>query len=826
MALFSSTTKSRGPDKSRSSLANAGNRMFGLSLPPIQEAIESLKGAEYCEKYCWPDGHMNANRCCSGIFESLGTTLQRLRLAAEAQCCSLPPEICGVSAPMPPYPGACNVCFEEEEDDEDLMLQCDACKLFVHMSCYGVESRPSCEEPWLCDVCLLGNTVAEIRNSSSEGTKKETINVMDRKVNNISLLEEEVAKESVRVLGTWKYPACILCPAQGGMLKRTTCGRWAHPACALWLPETALDRNQSRLGLSGLISGVDKLHASRMRMVCQVCRQQYGACLQCCHPSCYSCFHLSCARNAGYLSIMHQEDYENHLIGQGSLFKTADVGSTIDHTESSFASITNAGSEAMKSVGSKNESSTIYYSCDESHDQAEERLRTRLSTTSLPNGCVDCKDESQAAISPDTSKQQLPKYKRKKNETKGSVFPNRECSKEELSDQEFYKRESSVNVLKKADLRVSQISRPRKRQKVQQGTLVGNIRLLVFCPRHDGHRKRKSRMKQENVFVKREFDEVPSKVKSAFAVEKSGALPPKSPSSNRDPISLLVASAGALSPTKVSQKHYQTDVCINVGDQEATYSESTVANPWQCGRAVPLGDMLSRRRGQRAPEALQAAFEKRFCVIPTPLTVSCGPLIFHGVGKDMKKKGTIKFLQERKIMDADISSLVRLQKEWAIDDREESSSCGGVESKSEKCIESYAPSIDHLLLRDTAVLYKEEEQMVTAELNSEFQQSSCQLSNSLNKKSFCIKESSLVNIASASDRFTAMKRSELDRVAPGKSGIHGWGAFARRKHCKGMFNFEVNCKTSGCVHFFQYQIEFGQILCLHITFTFFLNNYR
>jgi hypothetical protein len=51
--------------------------------------------------------------------------------------------------------GACHVCGEEEEADNDLLLHCDACRVYVHQACYGVADAPD-GRTWLCDVCKAG----------------------------------------------------------------------------------------------------------------------------------------------------------------------------------------------------------------------------------------------------------------------------------------------------------------------------------------------------------------------------------------------------------------------------------------------------------------------------------------------------------------------------------------------------------------------------------------------------------------------------------------------------------------------------------------------
>jgi len=59
------------------------------------------------------------------------------------------------AAPLPE--GACHVCGEEEETDDDLLLHCDACRVYVHQACYGVADAPD-GRTWLCDVCNAGTS--------------------------------------------------------------------------------------------------------------------------------------------------------------------------------------------------------------------------------------------------------------------------------------------------------------------------------------------------------------------------------------------------------------------------------------------------------------------------------------------------------------------------------------------------------------------------------------------------------------------------------------------------------------------------------------------
>ena len=52
-----------------------------------------------------------------------------------------------------------SVCGEEEETEQNHLLQCDGCREFAHMDCYGVGAPPE-GRLWLCDVCKLGKPIS------------------------------------------------------------------------------------------------------------------------------------------------------------------------------------------------------------------------------------------------------------------------------------------------------------------------------------------------------------------------------------------------------------------------------------------------------------------------------------------------------------------------------------------------------------------------------------------------------------------------------------------------------------------------------------------
>ncbi|CAM6106755.1 unnamed protein product [Calypogeia fissa] len=152
----------------------------------------------------------------------------------------------------------CNVCYLDEEYQDNQLLQCDKCRTMVHMYCYG-ELEPPDGDLWLCNLCR------------PEAPKRR--------------------------------PFCCLCPVTGGAMKTTTDGRWCHLTCAMWTPETCLVDVKRMEPVDGITS----INKERWKLICTVCKVPYGACLQCSKPRCGVAFHPLCARAAG-LSTEVMED--------------------------------------------------------------------------------------------------------------------------------------------------------------------------------------------------------------------------------------------------------------------------------------------------------------------------------------------------------------------------------------------------------------------------------------------------------------------------------------------------------------------------------------
>lgn len=144
----------------------------------------------------------------------------------------------------------CAICDDGECENSNAIVFCDGCNLAVHQDCYGIPYIP--EGQWLCRKCTVSP---------------------DRAV------------------------SCLLCPNEGGAFKQTTHGKWAHLLCAMWIPETGV----SNPVYMEPIDSVDRVPKARWKLQCYLCKHRHGACIQCDNKSCFTAFHVTCARKAGLL---------------------------------------------------------------------------------------------------------------------------------------------------------------------------------------------------------------------------------------------------------------------------------------------------------------------------------------------------------------------------------------------------------------------------------------------------------------------------------------------------------------------------------------------
>ncbi|GAM83381.1 hypothetical protein ANO11243_013690 [Dothideomycetidae sp. 11243] len=141
----------------------------------------------------------------------------------------------------------CAICDDGDCENANAIIFCDGCDLAVHQECYGVPFIP--EGQWFCRKC------------------------------------KEIGR------GT---PTCIFCPNIEGAFKQTNTLRWSHLLCAIWIPEVSL----ANLTYMEPIQDVEKVPRNRWGLVCYICEQRMGACIQCSNKSCYQAFHVTCARRA------------------------------------------------------------------------------------------------------------------------------------------------------------------------------------------------------------------------------------------------------------------------------------------------------------------------------------------------------------------------------------------------------------------------------------------------------------------------------------------------------------------------------------------------
>ncbi|XP_050423630.1 PHD finger protein rhinoceros [Adelges cooleyi] len=141
----------------------------------------------------------------------------------------------------------CDVCRSPDSEDGNEMVFCDNCNICVHQACYGITTIPS--GSWLCRTCTL-----RFR------------------------------------------PECVLCPNKNGAMKCTRSGhKWAHVSCALWIPEVSIGCVEKMEP----ITKISSIPPSRWALICVLCRERVGACIQCSVKTCKTAYHVTCAFKYG-----------------------------------------------------------------------------------------------------------------------------------------------------------------------------------------------------------------------------------------------------------------------------------------------------------------------------------------------------------------------------------------------------------------------------------------------------------------------------------------------------------------------------------------------
>ena len=141
----------------------------------------------------------------------------------------------------------CDVCRSPDSEEHNEMVFCDSCNICVHQACYGITSIPS--GSWLCRTCALGSK-----------------------------------------------PKCELCPNKGGAMKSTKSGqKWAHVSCALWIPEVSIGCVEKMEP----ITKINSIPQSRWNLLCVLCKDRVGSCIQCSVKTCKVAYHVTCAFKRG-----------------------------------------------------------------------------------------------------------------------------------------------------------------------------------------------------------------------------------------------------------------------------------------------------------------------------------------------------------------------------------------------------------------------------------------------------------------------------------------------------------------------------------------------
>ncbi|KXX77559.1 E3 ubiquitin-protein ligase SNT2 [Madurella mycetomatis] len=200
----------------------------------------------------------------------------------------------------------CAIC-REMEPLGDQHLSCRECRLTVHRNCYGVLDNRA-PGKWTCDMCLNDKNpqlsihykcvLCPVDYTEHEFVEPPKISSSHKKKTEKERERERVERENAQKAADYyrKKQEEMNRPVNPREpLKRTADNNWVHVTCAVWTPEVKFG-NAKTLAPS---EGVPLIPRERYGEVCEVCKKEDGACVDC--HQCHTAVHVECAHQAGYV---------------------------------------------------------------------------------------------------------------------------------------------------------------------------------------------------------------------------------------------------------------------------------------------------------------------------------------------------------------------------------------------------------------------------------------------------------------------------------------------------------------------------------------------
>ncbi|XWS25217.1 hypothetical protein CRYUN_Cryun27aG0050700 [Craigia yunnanensis] len=244
-----------GKDEGKEVVKEEGKQLMKIDSigPPVQFSLKEEKGCSVSD-------------FSSGLEWLLGS---RSRILLTSERPSKKRKLLGENAGLEKILIACPCdgnsslchfcCTDDTRKESNRLIVCSSCKVAVHQKCYGVLNDVN--SSWLCSWCKQ---------------KKD---------------------------GDDMVKPCVLCPKQGGALKPIHKSdenggsvEFAHLFCSHWMPEVYIED----LANMEPIINVGGIKDTRKKLVCNVCKVKYGACVRCSHGTCRTSFHPICAREASH----------------------------------------------------------------------------------------------------------------------------------------------------------------------------------------------------------------------------------------------------------------------------------------------------------------------------------------------------------------------------------------------------------------------------------------------------------------------------------------------------------------------------------------------